>query len=481
MALIPDVSHAMGSAEFAAFASLCKRLEAKKPRHKIRQHYYDTVNELRDLGISVPPRLRSLHAAMGWPAKAVDSLSRRTKMEEFVIPGADVEDFGIASIWRDNRMGIEVPMTQTSSLIHAVAFVLTYLGDPSIGEPEVVVATFDATRATGLWHPTTRSLGAGMAVFDEDDRGPKSILFMLPHEIHSLSRDEHAPHVWHVRTVVNTLGRVPMEPITYRPRLGRPFGSSRLTRPVMSITDSAMRTIVRSEVGAEFFSAPQRYMLGADEEMFQNADGSMSSTWDLVMGRMLALPRDEEFGEVPTVGQFPQISMQPHGDHLNMWARLFSAETGIPPEQLGLFSDNSVSAESRYAAWQDLIIEAEAAAEGFTPAWTNAMKTAVQMRENLSEIPAELDRLSVRWRDPATPSRASAVDAVVKEVGAGLLPADSEVALERAGYSEVEIQRILADRTRSRGREALDRILDRSKRNAPGSDPLDEIADPEED
>ena len=29
----------------------------------------------------------------------------------------------------------------------------------------------------------------------------------------------------------------------------------------MSITDSAMRTVVRAEVGAEFYSVPQRYLV----------------------------------------------------------------------------------------------------------------------------------------------------------------------------------------------------------------------------
>lgn len=461
MAIVPDVGRSLSGPEFAAFSQLVERLNQKKTRNTTRQHYYDSQNALIDLGIAIPPRLRTLDAVMGWPAKTVDTLNQRVKMEGFVIPGVDLEDFGIDSIWRSNRMAIEAPMAQSSALIHSVAFILTYLGDPDFGEPEVVIATFDAQHATGLWHPTTRRLGAGLAVFDEDSSGnPLRMLLMFPHAIYSIWRDSKSPR-WSVQKTANTLGRVPMEPITYKPRLGRPFGSSRISRPVMAITDSAMRTIVRSEVGAEFFSAPQRYLMGAEEAMFENADGTKATTWDLVMGRMLSIPRDEEFGEVPTVGQFPQISMQPHSDHLNMWVRLFSAETGIPADQLGIYADNAVSAESRYAAWQSLIIEAEAVGENMGPAWTASVVSAIQMRDNLRTPPAELDRLAVRWRDPSTPSRSSAVDAVVKEIQVDLLPADSEVALERAGYSEVDIQRIIADRARSASRQALDDIMRR--------------------
>lgn len=464
MAIVPDVSHIIGANEYAALTKLVERLNAKKKRNRIRQHYYDGTNALKDLQISIPPRLRDVEVAMGWPSKAVDTLSRLVHLEEFVLPGGDIADFGIDEIYRDNRLGIEIPMAQTSSLIHAVAFVLTYLGNPEIGEPEVVISPLDAQHATGLWLPTTRRLGAALAIYGEDEgtNEPTRMLLIFPHRVHSIWRESPYSPKWYVRTVPNTLGRVPMEPVVYRPRLDRPFGSSRISRAVMNITDSAMRTVIRSEVGAEFFSAPQRYLLGADEEMFRTADGSLATTWDLVMGRLLAIPRDEEFGEVPVVGQFPQISMQPHGDHLNMWARLFSGETGIPVDELGIIHDNPSSAEARYAARQSLIIEAEAAARGFAPAWVNSMKTAVQLRENLPEVPDALRDLDVRYRDPSTPSRASAVDAVVKEIQAGLVPADSEVALERAGYSETEIKRIVADRRRSAGRQALDAILART-------------------
>lgn len=466
MAVVPNVSHLIGAAEYGALTQLIERLNGKKKRNRTRQHYYDGTNALKDLGISIPPRLRDMETAMGWPTKSVDVLSRLLRLEEFVLPGGEIADFGIDEIWNDNRLGIEIPMTQTSALIHSVAFVLTYLGDPARGEPEVVISAFDAMHATGLWQPTTRRLGAGLAIFGDDKETGEytRMLLMFPHEIHSIWREgPHSPH-WHVRTVPNTLGRVPMEPVVYKPRLDRPFGSSRISRPVMNITDSAMRTIARSEVGAEFFSAPQRYLLGAEEEMFTKPDGSKATTWDLVMGRMLAIPRDEEFGEVPQIGQFPQISMQPHGDHLNMWARLFSGETSIPVDELGIIHDNPTSAEARYAARQNLIIEAEAAAEAFAPAWVNSMKTAVQMRENLPVVPDALRDLDARYRDPSTPSRASAVDAVVKEIQVGLVPAESEVALERAGYSETEIKRILADRRRSAGRQALDAILARAAR-----------------
>src|SRR3546814_7117471 len=68
-------------------------------------------------------------------------------------------------------------------------------------------------------------------------------------------------------------------------------------------TDAGMRTMRRTEVGAEFFNAPQRYALGADEDAFTDANGNPVPAWTIMLGRLLALSRDED-GELPQVGQF---------------------------------------------------------------------------------------------------------------------------------------------------------------------------------
>lgn len=465
MAVIPDVVRQIGQDEQDALETLLLRLDAKRRRHLIRSHYYDGTNVFKDLGIAIPPALRSISAPMGWPAKAVDSLGDRVKNEGFVLPGGDIASWGVDEVWRANRMNIEAPQAQTSALIHSVAFISTSLGDTQAGEPEVVIGAHTATDATGLWHPTKRALGAALVIFERDDFGPTKLVLMFPGRVHSIWREDNLVR-WHVRTIPNPLGRIPVEPLVFRPRLGRPFGSSRISRPVMGFTDSAMRTIVRAEVGAEFFSAPQRYLLGADEEQFIGSDGTRKTTWDLLMGRLLAIPRDEETGDVPEVGQFAQISMQPHNEQMRMWASLFAAETGLSVSSLGIIQDNPSSAEAIYAAKEDLVITAERTCETFEPAWVNTVKTAIQIRDNLPTVPAELSALGIRWRDPSTPSRASAVDAVTKEIGVGLLPVDSEVALERAGYSDLEIQRILAERRRSAGRAAIEALLNR---NAPAT------------
>ncbi|MGC8025605.1 hypothetical protein ACP3WI_24815, partial [Salmonella enterica] len=82
------------------------------------------------------------------------------------------------------------------------------------------------------------------------------------------------------------------------------------TRSVMYLIQAAMRSMVREELGAEFFVTPQRYGLNVSEEdLFQNG----KSEWDVLIGKMLTLSTPENPDDPdPILNQFPQVSMQPH-------------------------------------------------------------------------------------------------------------------------------------------------------------------------
>lgn len=465
--IAPDVESRIGKQDQDLLAGLFNQLTAKQRRNSLRADYYNMHNLFRDLGIAIPPQLRNIEVAMGWPAKAVNLLAQRVRLNGFVIPGADVESWGIPQMWRENHMETEFQSGVKSALIHSPAFIATTLGDVASGEPRVVFTMHDAKTATGFWDWTRRALSAVLLVMSTDEVGePTRLVMMTPTVAHGLRREADST-VWEVRSVRHRLGRVPVEPLRYNPNLDRPFGTSRISRAVMAITDSAMRTVVRSEVGAEFFSAPQRYLLGADEEQFVGPDGARKSTWDLVMGRILAIGNNED-DETPTVGQFPQISMQPHSEHLRMWATLFAGETGLPISSLGVVQDNPSSAEAIYAAKEDLVIEAENCADFFSPALLRSVVSGVQMRDNLAVVPDELQRLGTRFRDPSTPSRAAATDAVMKQIQAGVLPPESDVALEALGYDETTIARVQADRRRVGGSAALRAIANRATQSVTG-------------
>lgn len=142
----------------------------------------------------------------------------------------------------------------------------------------------------------------------------------------------------------------------------------------MSIVGSAVRTAKRSEVASEFFSFPQRYVLGMDE------DAERMDTWRATMSSMLRIDKDQD-GDHPVVGQFQQQSMTPHTDQLRMFAGLFAGETGLTLDDLGFPSVNPSSADAIKSSHETLRLTARKAQRDFGTGLLNAGYLAACVRD----------------------------------------------------------------------------------------------------
>lgn len=427
----------------------------KKPRNDLRTIYYEGKNALRDLGISLPPSMRTIDVVLGWPAKAVNALSARCQFDGYVLSSGSEDTFDIAGLMSEAGAAITYQQAITASQVHSTSFLTITPG--ADGEPPVLILPRSARSATGIWDQRTRTLTDGLSVtkFDAELGLPTELVWYSREHVTTFRRTSGGQ--WESDSQTNRLGRVWMEPLIFRPEPERPFGHSRISRGVMSLTDAGLRVLARSEAHAEFFASPQRYALGAEKEAFGNG----SDRWNAVMSRLLTISKDED-GDMPTVGQFPQMSMQPHFDHLRALAALFAGETSIPLGSLGIVQDNPSSAEAIYAAKEDLVIEANAAMRVYGEALQRVAVTAVMMRDNLTEVPRELAGVRTRWRNAATPSVVSSSDAVSKQVAALPWLAESEVVLEELGFTEEQIIRLRADKRRLSGSTVLDRLREAS-------------------
>jgi len=439
---------------------LLRQYVQKLTRNRLRQTYYDHKNLLKDLGIAIPPDMVDIDMVLGWPAKAVDGLARRNKLDGFVIPGGSSLDMGIDAMWNANSMDVEAPQAHTSAYIHSCAFVATTKGDVDSGEPDVLITTRSAMSGTALWDRRRRRISAMLAIVDTSEDGlPTLVVMYLPDVVITMTKYTIG---WHVDRRKHGLKRVPVELLVHKPHLERPFGSSRISRPVMALADAALRTAVRMEVSAEFYSSPQRWIMGADEAMFVDENGKLKSQWQAIMGRLWAAGRNED-GELPQVGTFAASSPQPHSDQLRTYATLFSGETTIPVGSLGVVQDNPSSAEAIHAAKEDLLIEAEYCNQGFGTTWVKAVLTGLQIKENRDEIPDEWRTLRAKWRNPATMSQASAGDFVVKLLQAYPELKNSAVGLEMMGWDETTVARAMADMQRAQLGTRVDGIINASR------------------
>jgi hypothetical protein len=435
---------------------LAQRLNQKWARNSLRRRYYDGRNALKDLGIAIPPPLKSVEVVVGWPAKAVDSMIDRTTLQGFTsTSGSATMNAFLSDVWETNRLAIRIPSANRSALIHSCSFVFTSRGVASEGEPEVVIATKSAADATAIWDARRNCVKAALSV---DDRDPLTGNATLLH-LYLPAAGGRPGRVMQVRPnpyggmeaveVSTFTGPVPVEVLPYQPDDDRPFGKSRITRGVMYQTDAAMRTMLRTEVGAEFFNAPQRYALGADEDAFTDASGNPVPAWTVMLGRLLALSKDED-GDLPQVGQFAQQSMVPNIDQLRSIAQMFASEVSLDVGSLGIVQDNPSSAEAIRARHEELGVKIEHwRSSVLEPTWKRVMGHAAAMVDGSAALAAEMSSISVHWGSWSAPSEVSQAQASLARVQAVPRLAETSVELERMGYTADQIGRIRADWSRT--------------------------------
>lgn len=426
----------------------------------LRDAYFNGEQLVRDLGISIPPQLKGLHTVIGWPRVGVESLEERLDLEAFRwADGSDSSE--LKEIADGNDLFDESSLAHLDALVYGREYLAVGSGDCD-GDCPPLISAESPLDMTLMWDARLRMGTAALRECAADtyiESGPDERMLVLYLPDQTVMAMPNASGGWEVvERDIHNLGVVPVVRMANRQRTADRVGRSEITPEVMSITDAACRRLMGMEVAAEFFGAPQRYILGASESAFQDAEGNPLDAWATYIGRVLGLERDEE-GNVPTVGQFPAHDPSGMTKIIDLYARIMSSQFGLPPHMLGYTTDNPASADAIRSTEAKLVKRSERRIRRFGAAWQQAMRLALWVRDG--EPPDKTRRIETVWRNPATPTVAAQVDATVKLVQAGVLPADSDVTLEMAGFTEMQRQRIAADRRRSAGRAGSAALLDR--------------------
>ena len=382
--------------EYKGIAYLKNKLAAKKSRVNLRYLHYVMKHYAKDFRISTPPGLDGYMGVLGWCATAVDSMANRLCFSRFENDVFDMND-----LYTANNKDVLIDSAILGALISSCDFI--YIAADESGFP--LMRTIDGAHATGIIDPITNMLKEGYAVIEHDDaENPVVEGYFTPGNTAIYERGQL------VANVSNNAPYPLLVPVIYRPDAVRPFGHSRITRACMSIVDSAVRTVKRSEIAAEFYSYPQRYILGMDESA-EDMD-----KWKAAMSAMLRIDKDED-GDHPVVGQFQQASMTPHADQLRMLAGLFAGETGLTLDDLGFPSQNPSSAEAIKASHETLRLTARKAQKTFGVGLLNAGYLAACVRDNYPYLRRQVAATALKWEpifEPDASALAGIGDAVQK-------------------------------------------------------------------
>lgn len=421
----------------------------------LKDKYYEGHVTLQDvnLGIALPQGLRNLEVGCSWGQKAVDALAARSMFDGFVGNGGALD--GLQKLVMDNRLVAAYAKACRDQLKYGCVFA-TLSADSAIG---CKVRFHSPATAAALWSGEKSRIACGLAIIDtvKDEHlagawQPSLVNLYTDTAVIVLRSVDRG---WAAQRIPHRMGRPLMEPMIWNATNGKPFGRSRLKRPIRALIDDYIRTAANATIALEFDTTPQKYILGVTDEQYDAIVGNKFRTY---VGSLLAATANPETGENPVFGQLPQGSLTPHVEKMRMTATQFAAATGLTVTDVGVVNDaNPTSSDAILAQSQTLVLMAQQLNTGNGDALHTiaCMAQAIARNVTLADLTEEERGVMAHFKNPAMPSVAVTADAALKIASARREFASTDTFLEMIGFDQADIRRIKAQEQRVRGQALL--------------------------
>ena len=440
---------------------LVEELRAHSSGNRLKRRYYDgrvTVAEC-NLGIALPYSVAQFEMACSWPEKAVTVLKDRSRFDGFV-----TRDGGSSAlldrIVRDNALVSEYGKACGDELMHGVVFP-TFSASPH--GSGVSIRFHSAETATAIWDGGMQRISAGLAVMEtgrsRDGSRVPTVVNMYTDDAVVVIRRNPDDRRWTAQEMPHAMGVPLMLAMSSESdTTARPFGRSRISRPVRDLTRGYIRTMSLATVALEFATSPQKYLLGVSDEQY---DALVSDKFRAYIGSMLLATRDEN-GDVPQFGQLSQGTIAPHIEMLRMLATQFAAVTSLSVTDTGVVNDaNPTSADAVAASDEKLVIRAQNLnRENGEALYKMAlMAQAIAGNKPLSALTEEELDVMPHFLNPAMPSPVTMADVAIKTTTADPAFGGTQVFYEMLGFDAPTIARIMSQRNRNLGNGLLGEVL----------------------
>ncbi len=424
-----------------------------------KNKYYEgnvTLAEV-NLGIALPEQLRGLEIGCEWGAKTVDVLASRSMFDGFVgNDGSDAET--MQKILSDNRMLSEYAKACKDELKYGCTFA-TLSADSEIG---CRIRFHSPMTAAALWDGETGRIECGLSVIDTVRNDVPDHIF-VPSVLRfdtdtSLIMFRRLDNDWTMERYSHVMGRPLMEPMIWNATPAKPFGRSRLKKPVRELIKGYVRTIANATIGLEFATSPQKYLLGVTDDQY---DAIISNKFKQYVGAILTATSNPETGNDPKFGQLQQGNISPHVEMIRLLSTQFSAATGLSVTDTGVVNDaNPTSSDAILAQSQTLVLMAEQ----LNNSNGDSLKTIAQMAQaiirnvTLEDLTEDELNVMAHFKNPAMPSVAMTADAATKIASARPGFAETDTFLEMIGFDQADIRRIKSQEQYARGLNVLSEI-----------------------
>lgn len=428
-------------------------------RNATKDKYYEghiTLNDV-NIGIALPNGISKLSVGCSWGQKAVDVLAARSMFDGFVGTNG-VSSSVVNSIIESNQFVAQYTKACRDELKYGCVFA-TLSADADVG---CKIRFHSPATAAALWSGAQGRIDCGIAIIDTM-RDEKDKDKWRPHIVNLYTNNAvivltAVNNKWTAQRHPHKMGRPLMEAMTWNATSNKPFGRSRLKRPIRAMIDDYVRIVANATIALEFDTTPQKYLLGVTDEQY---DAVISDKFKQYAGSLLVATMNPETGSNPVFGQLTQGSLSPHVEKMRMTATQFSAATGLTVTDVGVINDaNPTSSDAILAQSQTLVLMAQQlnAGNGDALKTIALMAQAIARNVALNELTDEERGIIAHFKNPAMPSVAVTADAAIKIASARQEFASTDTFLEMIGFDQADIRRIRAQEQRVRGQQVLTEI-----------------------
>lgn len=418
---------------------LSNQMEAASAHYQKLDRYVDGKQHLRQLGLAIPPELERFTVIVNWPRVVAESRVDRLDLKGFRV-GDNLELADETwQLWRSVGMDED----QTSYLDFEVYGRSYKVVEPNGNGP--LIENVSPIDIIAHRNPITGSIDAALRRYRDGDS--EDYMSAVAWRLYLPSMTLTVSPSWQVISVErNPIGVVPVVPAYRNPRTTIPLhrawprirGTSALA-DVIDLTDACARDLTNAQVAQETHAVPQRGVLGATKGDFVGDDGKPLTTWEAYFGRIWALKNANA-----KTFEFSSSSMENFERMVNLYARLASGVTGLPPNYFGLAADDAASADAIRSREAKLVksIERDQRTLGRQAVETCRIVAGLVSGQSAMAAFNDADAL---WYDAGTPTVAQRADAVTKlyatsdTAGRPLMP--REMAWEELGWGPEKIAR----------------------------------------
>ncbi len=416
---------ALSDPEKDLLTSLQRGLVKRSRADLLNQRYREGEARIEHLGMAIPPELRRFMVYVNWCDPLVTSYLDRQQVRSVVLPNEDESDAELRRIFDASNMDTQLRMFSDDSWTFGRSFFS--VGTNEVDESLPLIRAESPMEMSAKVDVRRQAMTAAARFYKDDDGKSCAVLYRPDETIWverqkgrwvELDRDQH------------DLGVVPVVMHLHRRRSGHWVGKPGIS-VLIPLVESVTRTMTNMQFGQEAAGIPRMWMTGVAAGDFVDKNGKPIPKFEAYWNAIHTLT-----SEGAKVGQLSAADLQNFETAVNVNGRLAASLTKLPLDYFGVGAEQPPTEGSIRGAEARLIrgVEAFNSQVGDPLGWTMALAKRFATGE---EIPG--NQVRIDWFDPATPTVAQRMDAVVKAKGAGIF--STEGSWDELGWSEARKER----------------------------------------